>query len=384
MPENTFDIVIVGAGPAGSSAAIACARLGLGVLVLERARLPRDKVCGCCLSASAVGALGSLGAGDVLDARGAIARRRLDLRLGETRAEIALRGGRILSRTALDLALVERARVEGARVLEGARALAIHEDSSTAHVEYRADGITRVARARVVLVADGLAGSVLHGRSDLAWRASAGSLMGVGTRLGAGLISIERGSILMCVGSSGYVGLVRLEDGTIDVAGAIDPRAVRASLDRGGIGSIVRTIVHGCGVDASAIGDTRFQGTPTLTRRRARLGARRVLVLGDAASYVEPFTGEGIGWALACGVGVAPIAREGARAWREGLVGVWEREHRRMIGRRTRVCRAMAGVLRHPVLSAGMLALAGRVPEIGDRMAAWIGRPIVGSAGEFA
>jgi menaquinone-9 beta-reductase len=60
-PMQTFDVAIVGSGPAGSSCATFCALAGLRTLILERERFPREKVCGDCLNPSCWPVLGRLG-----------------------------------------------------------------------------------------------------------------------------------------------------------------------------------------------------------------------------------------------------------------------------------------------------------------------------------
>ena len=61
LPAETADVIVVGAGPAGASAALRLAQAGLDVLVLEKARFPREKVCGDGLTPRAVKALTGMG-----------------------------------------------------------------------------------------------------------------------------------------------------------------------------------------------------------------------------------------------------------------------------------------------------------------------------------
>ncbi|MFM9170747.1 MAG: hypothetical protein ACKOTD_11730, partial [Phycisphaerales bacterium] len=71
--------------------------------------------------------------------------------------------------------------------------------------------------------------------------------------------------------------------------------------------------------DPGAVDAARWRGTPALTRRRACVAAPRILVTGDAAGYVEPFTGEGLGWAIATGAAAGRLAahmRAAPDAWR--------------------------------------------------------------------
>ena len=57
---------------------------------------------------------------------------------------------------------------------------------------------------------------------------------------------------------------------------------------------------------APDVGNARFTATPTLTRRRRTIQRGRLFILGDAAGYIEPFTGEGIAWALASAAAIVP------------------------------------------------------------------------------
>ena len=70
MSGGVRDVVVIGAGPAGSAAAITVAGQGHDVLVVERKSFPRWKVCGCCLEARALGLLEDLGLGPLLREEG--------------------------------------------------------------------------------------------------------------------------------------------------------------------------------------------------------------------------------------------------------------------------------------------------------------------------
>src|SRR5439155_25502186 len=107
-----------------------------------------------------------------------------------------------------------------------------------------------------------------------------------------------------------------------------------------------------------------WRGRPGVTRRTGPLAAAGVFLVGDAAGYVEPFTGEGMTWALAAAVAVAPVAARAARGWQAGLAARWVRRHRELFARRQQVCRATAAVLRSPLLVHALLRLLHRWPAL--------------------
>jgi flavin-dependent dehydrogenase len=168
--------------------------------------------------------------------------------------------------------------------------------------------------------------------------------------------------IYLACAEAGYVGLVRLEDGRLDVAAAFDREAVR---DAGGPGNAAARILTEVGWPAvPGLAELPWRGTPTLTRRAVRLAGERLFVLGDAAGYVEPFTGEGMAWALAGAAAVAPLAARAARSWEPGLAPAWEKVYRRTVARRQTLCRLVAKVLRHPGLVRGIIHLLAWLPGL--------------------
>src|SRR5262249_54358037 len=111
-----------------------------------------------------------------------------------------------------------------------------------------------------------------------------------------------------------------------------------------------------------------WKGTPHLTRRAPRLGGERLFVLGDAAGYVEPFTGEGIAWALSAATLVAPLAQRGPRDWSPTLANRWQAIYRWQVAHRQIVCRITAALLRRPCLTRGVVRALAAMP--------WLTRPL--------
>ena len=107
-----------------------------------------------------------------------------------------------------------------------------------------------------------------------------------------------------------------------------------------------------------------WRATPALTRRRARLTAPGLFVVGDAAGYVEPFTGEGMAWALASGAVVAPWASLAVEGWHPQLAAGWEAVYRRKVRRRQWPCRGVSFVLRRPKLTALTVRALAAAPAL--------------------
>jgi len=341
---NSVDVVVVGAGPAGSLAAAELARLGREVLLVDRGRFPRDKVCGGCLQPSALAALDEGGLGGAIDR--ALPLRELVLHAGGGSARIPLSGGAAISRRTLDHALAKAAAARGVELREGVRARLGPCDRDSREVIL---GDCERVRARIVIDASGLAG--LAGAA----RPLRGSLVGAGTVLDGA--ELPAGVVRMASSRGGYVGMVRAEAGRSIVAAALDPRLVARE---GGLAAAAASILAACNLPplpAEAV----WRGTPPLTRRPSRVWDDRVLAIGDASGYVEPFTGEGMAWALRSALAAAALAAAG---WTRDTGPRWEDMHRRIVGARQRRCRALTLLLRSPVLVRAAVYALGRAPTL--------------------
>jgi menaquinone-9 beta-reductase len=352
--KSDWDVAVIGAGPAGSMAAQLLSRRGLRTLLIDRAQFPRWKVCGGCLNQNALAALAAAGMSELPARLGAVPLQSIQLCSNGRSANLRWPGGVSLSREALDAEMIREAIRAGAAFLPGTRATMGEIAGEYRAVELEAN----VIRARVVLVADGLNGQV-------AGDAIEGSLIGAGTMLDDVPAWCEPGTVAMATAPGGYVGAVIVEGGRLDVAAAFDAAFVRS---RGGLGEAAMDVLRSAGLpDFEPIRNADWKGTPALTRSSRRIAGPRWFAIGDAAGYVEPFTGEGIGWALASAFAVAPLA---AQPWNDGHVERWSREHRRIVKRRQVACRAIAWALRRPALCSA----AVRVLRFAPRLAS----PVVG------
>lgn len=341
------DAVVIGAGPAGSVTARELARRGRRVLLVDKARFPRPKVCGCCLNGAAVCTLERLGLGHVL--AGAVPLSRVRIAAGPRCAEVRLPRGVALSREALDARLIDAAVREGVEF----------RPNTPMHLRDRS-----AADAGVTVVASGLTGGDATPEP--------GSRIGAGVVLDALCVPAfyTEGTIFMATGRGGYVGLVRVEDGRLDVAAAFDPSFVKAA---GGLGPAAEDVLRSVGwpVPDELVG-AAWKGTPALTRAPRRVAAERTFVVGDAAGYVEPFTGEGMAWAVMSAAALAPIA---ARDWHPGLAREWEVTHSRVVANRQRICRVVSHVLRSPRLCRVAVRALGRVPGLATPVVSALNRP---------
>ena len=310
------DLLVIGAGPAGSAAAITAARRGARVVMVDRAAFPRDKTCGDGLTTGALRALQALGV--PLSDLGASMRVDEVVLVSPAGRGIALplpaRGehARVIRRVDLDATLVAHARDSGATVREATeltelkqsdeRVEATFADGSVVHAPFAVAADGHYSTARRLLRPDD---PPVRGE----WSAFRQYWTGVDeTRL---WVLFERDLL------PGYAWVFPLPGGRANVGfGMVRGPAVtgkvlaarwRALLERPRLRDVL-------GPRAEPEGPHRAWPIPSHLDPD-RLTCDRVLFAGDAAGVVDPMTGEGIAQALETGIVAADaVARDGDRA----------------------------------------------------------------------
>jgi len=367
MPDA--DAIVVGGGPAGAATAAFLARTGVQVTLLDRAHFPRAKPCAEYLSPQAGRLLDALGALDDVT-RLAVALTGMDVRAPSGARIVgdfgAVRGfhpfhphGLAISRERLDERLLHRARVAGANVIEGERVTDLVRNDAGVVCGVRSLGAQNAEhtwRARIVIGADGLR-SVVARRARLthhlgwprrlAFVCHYADVAGVGSR---GEMLVERDS---------YMGLaaVGVDDGIqrVNVSLVVDQSYVsRHAPGAQGSEFILRRWIqrhpHIAARFARARRLTAIQSTGPFAVRVRRAWQPGLALVGDAADFFDPFTGEGMYSALLGGEALAHHAERYLRLGDDTALRDYDRWRRAEFAAKWRVESLVARVVASPWL----------------------------------
>lgn len=369
----SWDVVVVGAGPAGAAMAARLAGLGHAVLLLDRARFPRAKPCGECLNPAAVAALDALGAlGDVL-AAGAASLSGWAIHATDG---TGFRGrfpegrrGLALPRAVLDEVLVRHAVRAGAAFRPGTRVVdVVREGGRVVGVRLdAADGET--LRARLVVGADGLR-SVVSRRLGLVRRSPRLRKLALTAHVEG--LEVEPGTGELHVTPGGCVGIAAVGGGRANVTVVSTGAEARRVAGRREthFDAALRTVRGG---SARRVDEVLATGPFDWPVRRAI--AEGALLVGDAAGYYDPFTGQGIFRALRGAELAAGVADGALRAGGCSATSLAAYEHARAAAFRPgeRLQRAIELVVARPRLFAFAARRLRARPAVADALVAVTG-----------
>jgi len=368
VPSAT-DVLVVGAGPAGSAAAAWAALAGHDVVLADAAVFPRDKTCGDGLTPRAIAELDRLGLGDWVRS---LARNRGLRAAGFGRVwQLPWPGGGFpdhgsaVPRTELDARIRKVAVEAGARPLDGARAVDVERDGDrvTAVVFENGDDESFRVPCRRLVIADGVRspvgrmlgrtwhretaygvaarGYVRSGRSDDEWISSHLELRGSEGELLSGY-----GWVFPLGAAAGEVNI-----GVGTLATARRPAGVALK-------ALLETYTDARRDEWQIEGPVRAPASALLPMGGAVSGVagRNWALIGDAAGCVNPLNGEGIDYGLETGRSVVELF--GSDDWS----AAWPAELRRHYGEAFSIARRLAGLLTLPrfLPAAGPVGMRSR------------------------
>jgi flavin-dependent dehydrogenase len=333
------EVLVVGAGPAGTVTAALLAAAGRDVLVLDKAAFPREKPCAEYLSPGVVDVLEQVGALERVYAQPLARPVGIRIHRGDETFLVSYDEGRrralAVARPLLDAALLNHARAAGARFRRAQVTGALVEDGRVVGARLRGDGGRGRLRARVVVGADGLHSTIARSLG-LDRPARWPKRLGLVARyeLDAGLGPVAE----MHVADRAYCGLARVADDRVTVSLVVPlgakpaHEATSAFFERqlGSLPGAAAVLAPGTRVGA-------IRGAAPLARRVRRVAGRGYLLVGDAAGFLDPFTGEGVYRAVR-GAEVAAEAAERALGRRDAFPVGYAKARRAAFADKERVC----------------------------------------------
>ncbi|HVS81833.1 MAG TPA: FAD-dependent monooxygenase [Pyrinomonadaceae bacterium] len=389
-----YDVIIAGGGPAGASAATHLAMRGARVLLAEQKKFPREKLCGEFISPECAVHFERLGVIDRMLAAG-------PARLQETvfyarngksvcvpSAWFGANGSALgLSRAEMDERLLRRAGEAGVTVLEDAQvADLLFEQAEICGVSLKSAGNQISYRAPVTIDATGRARSLARrvGPHRAGSKSNRAPLVAFKAHLEDARVAPGACEIYFYRG--GYGGLSSIEDGRSNlcfIASARDVRACAADAER-----VMREIVCQNARAAHTLANARARSawlavTLESFGRHQIAPAKALLTIGDAASFIDPFTGSGMLMALESGELAAQVIADHLDAIRDGcgfeeLSEQYRVAYERKFDSRLRIC----SLMRRAAFAPGLAEMAIRFFRTSVRLRQFVTRATRGSSRE--
>ena len=396
--QSQFDAIIVGAGPAGASAAILLASAGWSVALIEKQNFPRRKVCGECVAASNLPLLDALGIGAEFMAQAGPELRQVALLRGARTVHAPLPAaahprhpwGRALGREKLDTLLLDRARAAGAVVLQPCTVQDLQGTAGKYQCTVRKAGSQQqmILKASVAILAHGSWEPLPAARAQQRQQRRAHDLLAFkanfrGADLRAGLLCV-------LAFEGGYGGIVLGDDGLVTLACCIRVdrlEALRRAAPGLAAGDVVEAMLkRECAGVAEALHAATRCGAWLASgplapgvRLQSKDAAFRV---GNAAGEAHPIIGEGMSMALqSAWMLCARLIRARRQAgtaddadWQREVHAQYAREWRRQFAPRLRLAAAFSHLAMRPLTSRALLAVVSLWPALLTRGAAWGGK----------
>jgi len=386
------EVIVVGGGPAGASTAHFLARQGVDVLLIDRAKFPRDKPCAEYLSPQGSRILSDMNVLDEIERSGPAHLAGMRIRApdghyadGEFASTHGFRPfrdyGLAVRRTILDAIVFNGARVAGARVEELARVTDVTKDRTGRVSGVAVIGPDRKARSltsRFVVGADGLR-SVVGKRLGLTHTSR---FFPKRLALVAHYRNVRDVGALgeMHVDDKGYFGIVDVGGGLLNVA-VVVPMSRAKEIGEGRAEFLEEWIAARPHLaerfaGAERVTDVRATG-PFATASRPAWAPGAALV-GDAADFFDPFTGEGMYAALRGGEMLAPFIVEALRGPAEHenrALAAYETARRSEFGGKWKLERIVGMAIAYPFFLNNAAKVLSRQKDMADLL--------VGVAGDF-
>jgi geranylgeranyl reductase family protein len=370
-------VLVVGAGPAGATAARALARSGIDVVLADQCAFPREKVCGDALISDALGALSALGIYDRVLAQAA---RGAELKIYAPNGAFMSFAGEFacMPREHFDTMLVDAAIKSGARFLPGLTAVApLERAHAVSGARFRHNGTRVEIRAKATLLATGANPSALRA-FGLEARAKPSAVAGRAYYEVPASLADRYSSLMVAYHREwcpGYGWIFpgpqnRFNVGVGLVAGHGDGPRLREFWEffRSRFAP-ARDLVRASRELAP------FRGAPLRSGLEAGFGRPGLLAVGEAAHLTYPATGEGIGKAMESGLIAAAIVGEALASARalDSLHETYGEEFRRRFSARYAAYRTAQSWACHPLLLNFLVARANRGRFVRSEFEALIG-----------
>ncbi|HMO18955.1 MAG TPA: NAD(P)-binding protein [Oligoflexia bacterium] len=339
-------ITIIGGGPAGATAGWLLSRKQFKVHLLEKEEFPRDKICGCCLNESALQIIRD-GKTDKypVDIPPFFPQKELVLHYKKRNIKIPLPGGIILSRIDLDRFLLERAIEAGCKVKyntkvnipENIEKLSLPDDLSL--------------ETSIICIASGL---------DPRHSTPNSKKLGLGAKWLRPDSSYpkEAGRVNMWLSNEGYLGETLLPDGSIAYAAAINRKYLKSIAESntnqsGSTGYLLSRLF--C---LPHLEELKWKGTPLLKTAAPSTGKGTCIRIGDAAGYIEPFTGQGMAWAINSGKMASDLIETHFKDHKMNDLGhQWNSVLNKKMSYSRKVCSVVSGIASKPDFCFSLLSL---------------------------